>query len=307
MPSNRAGRARSSWIAAAVAVGVAVAWGVVPGTAMVSNVTFTDVNLEVPGGSANLGTGVPGNDPNNYDPGSIGTRPAFGWYLHNVDNIHFNGGSAHFVNNDNRPAVIVDAGSAVTFDRFTEERGTGSPYDTRFQNVAGYCVTNGVNTTGGAVRVSQTGSTGNCNPPVTVGGLTVADAGNAADWSIQSGLSSGVAQYGDRAYTLTAVPSGLAGAQSIRGANDSKTATADPLVRFTVNRQVTVSVAVDTRQGRLPWMDSGWADTGTRITNSESPSRAFEVYARAFPAGQVTLGPNAGPATGSSMYTVIVL
>ncbi|GAA3215354.1 glycoside hydrolase family 28 protein [Dactylosporangium siamense] len=274
-------------------------WGA-DATHRISGVTFTDVDVFVPGGSANLGTAVPTNDPNAFNPASIGTRPAFGWYLHNADGIHFTGGSAHFTANDNRPAVIADAGSSVTFDRFVTERGSGSPYDTRFQSIAGYCVSNGTNTTGGATRVSQTGSTQNCAAPLTITGVTV------AGWSVQPELRTGVTQYGDRTYTFASVPAGLAGAQWIRTTNDSRTAATDPLVRFTVNRAVTVSVAVDTRRGRLPWMGSSWTDTGTQITNTESPSRSFAVYSSAFPAGQIALGPNAEPAKGSSMYTVVV-
>jgi hypothetical protein len=53
-------------------------------------------------------------------------------------------------------------------------------------------------------------------------------------------------------------------------------------------------------------MDSSWVDTGTQLANSESGSRRFEVFTKAFPAGQVALGPNADTANGSSMYTVAV-
>jgi hypothetical protein len=102
------------------------------------------------------------------------------------------------------------------------------------------------------------------------------------------------------------VPTALTSAPWIRSANDSRSAGANPLVSFTVNRLVTVSVAVDTRRGRLSWLDNSWIDSGTRLTNSESPSRTFEVYAKVLPAGQITLGPNADPGNGSSMYTVVV-
>jgi hypothetical protein len=65
-------------------------------------------------------------------------------------------------------------------------------------------------------------------------------------------------------------------------------------------------VAVDTRRGRLSWMDSSWIDTGTPLSNDESTSRNFEVFAKTFAAGQISIGPNADPANGSSMYTIIV-
>ena len=53
----------------------------------------------------------------------------------------------------------------------------------------------------------------------------VNEPANAADWSVQSDLHTGSVQYGDRAFTVT-VPAGLAGAQWVRTANDSKAATA---------------------------------------------------------------------------------
>jgi hypothetical protein len=59
--------------------------------------------------------------------------------------------------------VIVNASRAVTFDGFTAQAGAGSPYDMGFQSVAGYCLTNSANTTGGALRsVTVGGSTSGC-------------------------------------------------------------------------------------------------------------------------------------------------
>jgi hypothetical protein len=43
------------------------------------------------------------------------------------------------------------------------------------------------------------------------------------------------------------------------------------------------------------------------LGNSESSSRSFEVYEKNFPAGQVAIGPNADPANGSSMYSIIIV
>ena len=372
----------------------------------VTDVTFNNVNLTVPGGSGTISTGVPSNDPNNYNPNSIGTRPAYGWYIHDANGIHYTASSVRFQNNDGRPAVIADNSSGITFDHLTAQRGTGSPTDVLFNTVAGYCVQNSVNTTGGALRVTANSSTQSCtgqsdfslslspasqsvspggtasitvktavvsgspggislsasgqpsgstpsfsaNPVaagsssvltvpipsgasgsftitvtgvagsathsatavVTVGstgglsisGLSVKDTANAGAWSLQANLHVGSVEYGDRAYTLTAVPAALTGAQWVRTANASKAATPDPLVTFSINQQATVAVAVDTRIGRRSWMDSSWTDTGTQIRNDESTPRSFEVFTKTFPAGPVALGPNGS--TGSSMYLVVV-
>jgi polygalacturonase len=375
----------------------------------VSNVTFNNVHLTVPGGSGTVSTNPPSNDPNNYNPNSIGTRPAFGWYIRYASNIKFINSSVRFNSNDNRPAVLVNNSTGVSFEGFVVQRGSGSPFDVGFQTSTGQCASNTRNTSGGAVRYNPSeapppctptgddysigvtpasrtveaggsatytvqtsvvsGSPGNIslsasglpagatasfspNPVaagststltvstavttpegtstvtvsgsgsagtrtattgltvgtgsggVVVSGLTVADSANSGDWTVQQNLRAGVAQYGDRAFTLTTVPAGLAGAQWIRTANDSKSASANPLAQFTISAQATIGVAVDTRTGRRPWMDASWVDTGTALVNAEGGSaRRFQVFEKVFPAGAVALGPNA---SGNSMYTVTI-
>ena len=139
-------------------------WGE-SGSNRISDVTFTNVNLTVPGGNGTMSTGVPSNDPTNYNPNSIGTRPAYGWYLRNTNNVTFRDSSVRFAANDGRPAVIANSAGNVTVDHFTVERGSNSPYDLGFQSVTGYCVANS-----GSPRVNATGSTATCQttPPETV-------------------------------------------------------------------------------------------------------------------------------------------
>ncbi|MFI0815855.1 glycoside hydrolase family 28 protein [Streptomyces sp. NPDC021098] len=137
-------------------------WGE-SGSNHISDVTFTGVDLTVPGGNDTMSTGVPSNDAKDYNPKSIGTRPAFGWYLHNADRVTFTDSSVRFAKDDGRPAVIANSGSGLRFDHFTAQRGDDSPADLMFQNVSGYCQTGGANTSGGALRVSASGSTQNCS------------------------------------------------------------------------------------------------------------------------------------------------
>ncbi|GHG86930.1 glycoside hydrolase family 28 protein [Streptomyces lanatus] len=132
-------------------------WGE-PGPHRIRNVRFTHVDLTVPGGHDPMDTGVPSNDPKNYNPNSIGTRPAYGWYLHHTDGITFTDSSVRLAADDSRPAVIANNGSSLRFTRFTAQRGSGSPYDMGFQTVTGACVTDSHTTTGGALRVTGTGS-----------------------------------------------------------------------------------------------------------------------------------------------------
>jgi Glycosyl hydrolases family 28 len=387
----------------------ATLWGE-SGDNRISDVTFVNVHLTVPGGHAAMPLDPPSNDPNNYNPNSIGVRPAYGFYLHNVDRATFSNSSFGFAAGDDRPAFIANAGSTVALHHVTAQRGTGSPFDLGFQSVDGYCVTNSRDTAGARLRLSTPDSTPACNAgidnfsisvspatqPVTAGStvtyavrtavvtgkpgdvtlsatgqpagtsvsfspnlirpggtasmtvtttpgvrngtytltvigtnatatqyarvglvvtggvdlritnLAVADTANAADWSVQTNLKQGDLQYGDRTFAFATVPSTVLGATWIRTANDSKSATAEPLVTFTISAPATVLVAVDTRLDRRPWMDATWVSTDVQLTNTESGTRTFQVFAKTYPAGPVSLGPNAG-STNSSMYTIIVV
>jgi polygalacturonase len=273
----------------------------------VSDVTFTNVNLTLPGGHAAVSDGVP-SDNGDYNPNSIGTRPAYGWYIHQANNIHFASSSVKFSASDARPAVIANTGSAITFDGFTAQKGTAS-YDMGFQSVTGYCVSNSANTSGGSLRISTTSSTQSCGGGggggLSVTGLSVADSANAADWSVQSNLQVGNTLYGDRTFTVASLPSALAGAAWIRTANDSKSFTGNPLATFTINQSATVYIGVDGREGKRPFMDSSWSDTGLTFTDTEGGStRTFHVYGKTFAAGTVQLGPDADTTNSASMYTI---
>jgi titin len=140
----------------------------------------------------------------------------------------------------------------------------------------------------------------------TISNLVVGDTANAANWSIQQNIQVGNLEYEDRTYTIKTLPSALAGSQWIRPANASKTSTANPLVTFTISAPMTVYVAVDTRLGRRPWMDSTWTDSNTQITDSESTPVTFEIFQKSITtAGQVSLGPNVGSGSTYVQYLVI--
>ncbi|WP_327327026.1 glycosyl hydrolase family 28 protein [Streptomyces sp. NBC_01210] len=137
-------------------------WGE-SGSGRIHDITFNNVDITVPGGNGTMSTDPPSNDPKDYNPKAIGTRPAYGWYIRNADNIRFTDSEVRFASNDGRPAVIANNSTGIRFDRFTAQRGSSSPSDLLFQTVNGYCVVGSSNTGGGALRVSQTGSSQNCD------------------------------------------------------------------------------------------------------------------------------------------------
>src|SRR5262249_60064953 len=91
--------------------------------------------------------------------------------------------------------------------------------------------------------------------PVQLSNLTVADAANAAKWSLQTNLQVGNVQYGDRGYTISTVPGGLVGAAWIRSAMGSKAFARNPLVTFTIHPPAPVYAALDTRAAKPAWIE----------------------------------------------------
>jgi polygalacturonase len=191
-------------------------WGESGGN-RISNITFNNVHLTVPGGNGTMGTGVPSNDATDYNPNSIGTRPAYGWYIHNANNITFNNSSVEFASNDGRPAVIANAGSNLKFTGFTAERGSSSPFDMGFQSVTGYCVS-GQNTTGGALRINSSSSTESCTSStdfslaVTPSSRTVPSGGGSATYTVNTSVVSG--SPGNITLAASGLPSGATAAFS---------------------------------------------------------------------------------------------
>lgn len=154
----------------------------------ITGVTFHNVHLTLPGGGAAMDPNQVPSDSGgkNYDPSSIGTRPAYGFYLHDTRNITFNDVSLAREADDPRPAFIANASSDVSLHDVTVEGGTHSPFDAGFQNVDGYCVTHTTTLEGDPVRVNAPGSIG-CGPAPTPASVDLAPIG-----TIKSGESASV-------------------------------------------------------------------------------------------------------------------
>jgi chitodextrinase len=133
---------------------------------------------------------------------------------------------------------------------------------------------------------------------VAVGGLEVDS--NRTYRVREGGFQAGAVCYTDREYTYPTVPPALSGATFIQTANDDmQRVGGESFLAFTVDRDVVVYVALDDRNLPAPdWM-AGFSDTGMDVKTYS----AMSLFAKAFPAGVVTLGTNDGP---GSMYTVVV-
>lgn len=131
------------------------------------------------------------------------------------------------------------------------------------------------------------------------------DKENGADWSIETGFTTGTKLFGDRDITATSVPSNLRGAEYIRTACDSKLIATD-LGTFTAGADITVYIAVDTRvTANLPsWLGS-WTKTDSSVTTSNDLT--LQLYKKNFNTGDsVTLGTNGG-SNESVNYVVVAV
>ncbi len=122
--------------------------------------------------------------------------------------------------------------------------------------------------------------------------LQILDTARDTLWSIAGAPTVGSKAFGDRDFTLTAVPAGLEDAETILTACDSKLVT-DPtdMATFTAGEDITVYIALDTRVEKVPSWMTGY--TATDLTAATSNDVSFTVYKADFNAGEtVTLGSN---------------
>lgn len=213
------------------------------------------------------------------------------------------------------PADASDAGglkkgSACTIaDQCQSGFCVGSPAHCCVQSCSSICY-----------RANQCSPAGSCTAApgtITCGdldalcGLTVNDPANASTWSFQKNLQVGNLATGSDQHTISAVPSELLGFPWIRPSRDSKSATTNPLVTFTLSAPADVYVGIDTRISAPSWMSS-WSDSGLTISYlvySSSPTTTVtqRLLTARFPAGGVVLGPLACIATSNcSMYLTVI-
>jgi len=125
----------------------------------ISDVSFTNVNLTVPGGhpaaEANL---VPPDSLTLYRPREWGKRPAYGFWMRHVANVTFTNTTVQFDRNDGRPAFATDDGRQVRWVDSRAERSTGAS-DLVLNKTIGYGVERSTTTSGDPWRIKAVNST----------------------------------------------------------------------------------------------------------------------------------------------------
>ena len=134
--------------------------------------------------------------------------------------------------------------------------------------------------------------------------LKINDKSNAADWSVQNGISSGSQIYGDRDITAVNVPANLLNAEMIRTACDSKLYSGD-LGSFVAGADMTAYVAVDTRVNNgLDWLKA-WKKGGVSVTTSNDVE--LELFKLDVKSGEtVVLGTNGGSNESANLLAFAV-
>ncbi len=120
------------------------------------------------------------------------------------------------------------------------------------------------------------------------------------------GIGIGADAYTDRDYKFTAVPAELVGATYIKTANADKSQTAADFLSFTVEQNVSLALAYDTRALSLPDWLSGWTQAESLIQTADT---AYKLFYKDFSAGQITIGANsaAGAANDGGKISNYVL
>ena len=193
------------------------------------------------------------------------------------------------------PPYLHDGSAATLFDVLTSANAAGKHGTTAGLSAAQL---NDL-----VAYLSQIDDSVDAGAGLVVSSLSVKDTANAGSWASLGNLQVGNLQYGDRAYTLTSVPTALLGSAWLRTANLSRSYTGTPIATFNINQTANVYVAIDDRTAAPAWM-AGWTNTGLKLVNNEAAPKSFTLFQKQFPAGAVSLGPLSNGGVG--MYTVIV-
>lgn len=130
------------------------------------------------------------------------------------------------------------------------------------------------------------------------------------------GIDVGTVYYIDRSYVVNTIPKDLKGSTFIMTANDDKNSTGAEFLKFTVNTNVEVWLAHDSRgekeKGGIPpeWLSekNGWTKHPDMIMEVSDTNMGFFIFwSKEFKKGQVTIGGNADPPAAGQGSNYIVL
>jgi len=131
------------------------------------------------------------------------------------------------------------------------------------------------------------------------------EVSNGKNYLWKRGVNHGDTLYNDRDYTIAIFPTELSDYYFLETSNDDKNMSDSQFLNFTVNQDVTVYLAYETRATSLPTWLSSWEATGALFGANEG---SHFLYKKDFSSGTITLGGNMsdGAAGAGSNYSVLV-
>ena len=115
-------------------------------------------------------------------------------------------------------------------------------------------------------------------------------------------LAEGESVYVDRTYKYIDVPTGYENFKAMLTANSDKLLTNSSHIKFNVDAQTRVYVAVDSRMTVLPGWLSSWTESGDSVRTTDSK---LDIFYRDYSTGLVVLGGNEGSVSVSN-YVVFL-
>jgi hypothetical protein len=220
--------------------------------------------------------------------------------------------------------VKIGTTSGGPYDFFTQAGVTGTTFTTTglTNGTTYYFVVSASNAAGESPDSSQVSATPGATPPAIISNLVVNDnlpAGctapncNRDKWSVQSSFAIGAVAFGDRTYTVDAVPAAgsvLLGKPWIRTAADSKNYPTTPLATY-LNNGTFLYLLVDNRHnatsGKPAFLDATWTDQGYDVTirQTSTSTFAYSVWRKAITPG-TTVGLPAIGTTTAPCYLAVV-
>ncbi|MCM1528978.1 MAG: carbohydrate-binding protein [Alistipes sp.] len=120
--------------------------------------------------------------------------------------------------------------------------------------------------------------------------VVVAEQAAPSSWAIGGNAAVGSNVFGDRAFTITALPDCLAGGEILMTSCDAKGTSGDTAA-FTAGKDMDIYVALDNRVEAVPDFLAGFTKTDDTVTISNDV--VFDLYRRSAAAGEaITLGSN---------------
>lgn len=120
----------------------------------IEDVSFAHVSLSFPAGHAPVPLLAPADDPYLYNPDTIGTRPAYAFYIHDASGVTFTH-SAFAESGDARPAFVLDNARQVRLRDVVVQDAPGARFAVVLQGESGVALERAVDARGWPLRACQ--------------------------------------------------------------------------------------------------------------------------------------------------------